>query len=166
MTILVLDVILRVQQVDSTYVEFLVGLLECFGSVVSLLKAVFVVVYFVYVFVYNHLWVNLYMHHFLFYAIYTVPAPQSALLIKYRYLTLLLVSLSQSMYWVFVFLLTLYIFLVSFLVIIFLLPWSQWPILLYSVDEILWIDVGWVIGGGEVCLTTAHWLMDFCCWNL
>ncbi len=97
------------------------------------------------------------MHHFLFSAIYTVPASQSALLIKYRNLTLLLVFLSQSMYWVFVLLFTLHIFLVSFLVIIFLLPWSQWPILLYSVDEILWIYVGWVIGGGEVCLTTAHW---------
>ncbi len=45
MTILVLDVILRMQQVDSTYVELLVGLLECFGSVVGLLKAVFNVVY-------------------------------------------------------------------------------------------------------------------------
>lgn len=98
MTILVLDVILRMQQVDSTYVELLVCLLECFSPAVSLLKAVFVVVYFVQVFFYYHLWVNLFMHHFLFYAIYTVPASQSTLLIKYRNLTLLLVSLSQSMY--------------------------------------------------------------------
>ncbi len=137
--------------------ELLVGLLESFSPVVSLLKTVFIVVYFGYVFVYYHVWVDLCMHHFPFSAIYTIPASQSALLIKYRNLTLLLVFLSQSMYWVFVLLFTLHIFLVSFLVIIFLLPWSQLPILLYSVDEILRIDVGWVIGGGEVCLTTAHW---------